>query len=138
MLVPIIAKHNYGWTDVGVSCDGCLYVICSTQLESLEFWVMREYGEGDSWTKLFNLNTCEPPEQIMYLTPASAVVMLSTSSGLELVRIDHSEEKLGETSTVAARHMVPEHDMEMIGYEESLVWLSDYSLCAFAFWGLGM
>jgi hypothetical protein len=92
---------------------------------------MREYGKGDSWTKLFNLKTCNPPKQILTLDPVvvmqtSAVLVMRTDSGLEVVRFDHHEEKLGETSAVAAIYSVPGNRYDMIRYEESLFWLSDY------------
>jgi hypothetical protein len=134
MPVPFVpGLHKYRYTEVGVSCDGCLCLICSPLefLISAEFWVMREYGKGDSWTKLYNLKTCNPPKQILFLYPIlvtqrCAVVMMHTDSGMEVVRIDHHEDKRGETSTVAAIDGDPENRKDMIVYEESLCWLSDY------------
>jgi hypothetical protein len=92
---------------------------------------MREYGKGDSWTKLYNLKSDNPPKQILSLIPilvmqTCAVVMMHTESGLEWVRIDHHEEKLGEISKVGATGSVPWIRYRMIGYEESLFWISDY------------
>ncbi|KAK9949279.1 hypothetical protein M0R45_004812 [Rubus argutus] len=133
--VPFAAgEHKYRDAELGVSCDGCLHVICSPHRESLvsvEFWVMREYGKDDSWTKLYNLKSCNPPKQIRSLIPilvmqTCAIVMMRTDSGLEWVRIDHHEEKLGETSKVAATDSVPWIRYRMTGYEESLFWISDY------------
>jgi F-box interacting protein len=132
MPVPFVpGLHKYRYTEVGVSCDGCLCLICSPLefLISAEFWVMREYGKGDSWTKLYNLKN--PPEHVGCFIPilimqTCVVVMMHAGSGLELVRIDHHEGRLGETSTVAARVRVPGNRCEMIGYEESLFWLGDY------------
>ncbi|KAI8561470.1 hypothetical protein RHMOL_Rhmol04G0342300 [Rhododendron molle] len=45
---------------VGV-LDGCLCMVDS-RLESLTFWVMKEYGVKESWTKLFVVSNVPPNE----------------------------------------------------------------------------
>ncbi|KAM5576961.1 F-box/kelch-repeat protein [Rosa sericea] len=95
--------------------------------DSIELWVMRDYGVSDSWTKLFNLkfsNQLEPEYQ-MLLFPFLATVLVAKLTlndyRMEIIRIEHVEEPL-VTYRLQRRNDI--HGM--IIYEENLLQVPDY------------
>lgn len=142
MSLPSAVKANicmYGPYEyrLGVSCDGCLYVmryvLASRVCAIANFWVMREYGARDSWTKLFKFKTSNKHKRIKSLEPVllmetGAAVVKSSKRKIELVRIDRNEQgKVRKrSSTVVARYMVGSLEKyNMIQYEVGLQWLDD-------------
>ncbi|XP_004296188.1 PREDICTED: F-box protein At4g22390-like [Fragaria vesca subsp. vesca] len=103
---------------------GCLCVIGLANVTTMDLWVMKEYDKGNSWTKLFKVRvTDQPDEQISFVQPilvSETCIFLEihteSGSGAKLVRSYHKEEKTKEV------HM-DRYSREIIGYEESLVWL---------------
>ncbi|XP_065852782.1 F-box protein CPR1-like [Euphorbia lathyris] len=53
--------------DVGV-LEGKLCVMCNSQHEYVDLWVMEEYGVKESWRKLFSFRSTKP---LMFLRPLS-------------------------------------------------------------------
>jgi hypothetical protein len=51
---------------------GFLYICDSTSFSDVTMWVMNEYGNGESWTKLYNMDTlvCSlvSPDPLHYLS----------------------------------------------------------------------
>ncbi|XP_062010538.1 F-box protein CPR1-like [Rosa rugosa] len=61
MQVPSILNVTHK-CQLGVSCEGCLYIMRYNRLFEhqgiyyvVDFWVMREYGNSDSWTRSLSL-----------------------------------------------------------------------------------
>ena len=42
---------------------GFLYICDSTLLSDVSMWVMNEYGTGESWTKIYNIDTSFNPSE---------------------------------------------------------------------------
>lgn len=106
---------------LGVSFGGCLSVTLYGAIDSIDFWVMREYNVPESWTKLFNLNLFSPTDQWQPLKPilvteSSIIVNEWTTNGYMLIKIDHKGERVG-------LHMSKGDWVRMIEYEESLLWI---------------
>ncbi|PNY09680.1 F-box family protein [Trifolium pratense] len=57
----VFGNHNnstYGNTNITMGeLKGFLYICDSTCFSDVTMWVMNEYGNGDSWTKLYNIDT---------------------------------------------------------------------------------
>ncbi|PRQ47565.1 putative F-box domain-containing protein [Rosa chinensis] len=94
---------------------------------SIDLWVMKKYGVADSWTKLFNLEVSDQPQNIMYFLPLSVMetstvmhtaTILGKQKFLNLIRIGHTKQKPG-------MHLLSRNTylMEMIAYEETLLGL---------------
>ncbi|XP_004292878.1 PREDICTED: F-box protein CPR30-like [Fragaria vesca subsp. vesca] len=110
---------------------GCLcvssYMDEAIASESVDFWVMREYGVCDSWTKLFNLDFSNLPVQRLlrgspctwFATETGTVGVKRTGNGVWFMKIDHKDkEKLG-------LYMIEGNQLYMVEYEESLVWIEE-------------
>ncbi|KAL6216402.1 hypothetical protein ACLB2K_009625 [Fragaria x ananassa] len=110
---------------------GCLcvssYMDEAIASESVDFWVMREYGVCDSWTKLFNLDFSNLPVQRLlrgspctwFATESGTVGVKRTGNGVWFMKIDHKDkEKLG-------LYMIEGSQLYMVEYEESLVWIEE-------------
>ncbi|KAK0596530.1 hypothetical protein LWI29_016521 [Acer saccharum] len=54
--------------DVG-TLEGCLCVICNYARGVVDFWVMKEYGVKESWTKLFSIEQSRMTLKISFLKP---------------------------------------------------------------------
>ncbi|XP_062004618.1 F-box/kelch-repeat protein At3g06240-like [Rosa rugosa] len=123
MPLPNFEHDGKTFSKLGV-CGGCLCVsrYPDGAFDSIDFWVMREYGVSGSWIMLLSL---KPPELPLYsrqflVVESCTVAAYWTGEGFELIRIDHKEdEKLG-------RYMVKGVRMCMVEYEESLLWISGY------------
>ncbi|XP_004295305.1 PREDICTED: F-box protein CPR30-like [Fragaria vesca subsp. vesca] len=124
MALPVVEEYG-GLGDFG----GCLCVFGQVDVAaaSIDLWVMREYGKGNSWTKLFNLRISDQPDkQICYVQPilvteTCTFLEIHTESGSDrrvakLVKSYHNELKIEEVHVDRYRH-------GMVGYEESLLWL---------------
>ncbi|KAM5576788.1 hypothetical protein ABKV19_007566 [Rosa sericea] len=126
MPLPNFEHDGKTFSKLGV-CGGCLCVsrYPDGAFDSIDFWVMREYGVSGSWIMLFSLKLSDPPElpsrhrQFLVLE-SSSVAASWTDEGSKLIKIDHKEdEKLG-------RYMLKGAWDCMIEYEESLLWISSY------------
>ncbi|XP_004306578.1 PREDICTED: F-box protein CPR30-like [Fragaria vesca subsp. vesca] len=123
MRVP--GTDGLGFKNAGVS-EGCLCVCRYLSACSVDFWVMREYGVDDSWTKLFNFSPVAPRRYEDFFVMDSCTVALKWAMGLQqaLVKIDHKqEEEIG-------KYMLPVmlsnwYRVSMIPYQESLLWIYD-------------
>ncbi|XP_004306577.1 PREDICTED: F-box protein CPR30-like isoform X1 [Fragaria vesca subsp. vesca] len=72
--------------------DGCLCACDYLRADSVDFWVMREYGVDDSWTKLFNFSSDGPGRCGDWLIMESCTVAVK-SPYWSLVKIDHKQEE---------------------------------------------
>ncbi|KAL6192837.1 hypothetical protein ACLB2K_033923 [Fragaria x ananassa] len=99
MPLPNFSQDGMNFGDIGVSHEGCLCVLrhCLRPCDSIDFWVMREYGVRDTWTKqfrLFNLMLSDPLDK-----PWKLIRFLVTQNSTfgwtdyTLARIDHKEEE---------------------------------------------
>ncbi|PRQ48188.1 putative F-box domain-containing protein [Rosa chinensis] len=127
MPLPNFDHDGKTYTSLGV-CGGCLCVSRYPKgaWDSIDLWVMREYGVNGSWIMLFILKLSDPPElpsfSRQFLGVESSTFAASwTDEGSQLIRIDHKEDdKLG-------RYMLKyRYRISMIEYEESLLWISSY------------
>jgi F-box interacting protein len=119
--LPHFEEDGNSSTHLGVSDGGCLSVTRYGAIDSIDFWVLREYNVPESWTKLFNLNLSSPTDQWQRLRPilvteSSIIVNEWTTNGYMLIRIDHKGEKVG-------LQMSKGDWVRMIEYEESLLWI---------------
>ncbi|XP_050366067.1 F-box protein CPR1-like [Argentina anserina] len=112
---------------VGVS-EGCLcvcgYVITSVGC-SVDFWVMREYGVAESWTKLFNFAyapTHHPTPYSDFLVMENCTVAVEPTGDdiCLLKKIDHKQES--ETGMYMIQACP---SLSMIPYEQSLLRIDD-------------
>lgn len=116
--LPHFEEDGNRFTHLGVSVGGCLSVTRYGAVDSIGFWVMREYNVPESWTKLFNLNLPNPTDQRQPLIPilvneSSIIVKERTTNWYGLIRIDHKGEKVG-------LQMSKGDWLRMIEYEETL------------------
>ncbi|KAL6196753.1 hypothetical protein ACLB2K_032367 [Fragaria x ananassa] len=101
-------------------CEGCLALCMSSSGEySVNFWVMRQYGVYDSWTKFYS-----PADHLgLYLrflvTERCTIAVKDGGSAtrLLLVKIDPDQE--------TELDMYMDYGFDMIPHEESLLWISD-------------
>ncbi|XP_062010832.1 F-box protein CPR1-like [Rosa rugosa] len=95
---------------------------------SIDLWVMQKYGVADSWTNLFNFKVSNQLGDIYYCLPVSVmetstflhkVTRFRDGNFIDLIRIGHTEQK-------PEMHMLSRNTglMEMIEYEETLLWLA--------------
>ncbi|KAM5576792.1 F-box protein CPR1-like [Rosa sericea] len=124
MPLPNFEHDGKTFCKLGV-CGGCLCVsrYPDGAFDSIDFWVMREYGVTASWIMLFSL---KPPELPLYsrefLVLESCTVAVDwTGEGHELIRIDHKEDE-----KQLGRYMVKGVRISMVEYEDSLLWISGY------------
>ncbi|PRQ60157.1 putative F-box domain-containing protein [Rosa chinensis] len=71
-----------GFVELGVYSAGCLCVMSSSSKDSIDLWVMTEYGVRDSWTKLFNFRITYPPCDTYVLVKSIMVTEEGTLSVL--------------------------------------------------------
>ncbi|PRQ46156.1 putative F-box domain-containing protein [Rosa chinensis] len=119
----------------GVSCEGCLYVMVKkarwdcgklTYYE-IDFWVMREYGNSDSWTRSFSVRIPGQPERRDWY-PLLQAISVREASAFVRNRCPREEEKL-DMSIIHYRNEDENSDMymldndaqDMVVYEESLL-----------------
>ncbi|KAK9949278.1 hypothetical protein M0R45_004811 [Rubus argutus] len=129
----------YFFGEMGVVSGGRLcvasnYVDYSYWCEIIQLWVMMEYDVCESWTKLVklaNYNDQLEGFQAPFVYWERSLVMSFVSEGIHmLVRFDHKEEeeeeKLDEVLVRSGDYTLERGDFDMIGYDESLLWLHDY------------
>ncbi|KAM5548163.1 F-box/kelch-repeat protein [Rosa sericea] len=120
---------------VGVSCEGCLYVMVDTPrwdcgklaYYEIDFWVMREYGDSDSWTRSFGVRIPGQPERRDWYLYLQAISVMEASAFVRN-RCPRKEEKL-DMSMIHYRNEEENSDMymldndaqDMVVYEESLL-----------------
>ncbi|XP_004308254.1 PREDICTED: F-box protein CPR30-like [Fragaria vesca subsp. vesca] len=120
------SDYEYGvnFKNVGVS-EGCLCVCSKLSERSVNFWVMREYGVDDSWSKLFNFTHGVPDLYGNFLVMGSCTVASNWDMPLHqaLVKIDHKQEK--EIGTYIIQSSWHNSSLNMFSYEESLLRIND-------------
>ena len=114
-------------TQLGVTCGGCLYVMavrlvwkCGKAASYVDFWVMREYGNIDSWSRSFGVKI---PKSPLYL---GAISVMETSTFAMMHTFSRKEKR--PVSTIYYRnekensgiYIVKRKVRVMIVYEESL------------------
>ncbi|XP_031098924.1 F-box protein At3g07870-like [Ipomoea triloba] len=60
---PVVPEDDWIRRSIGV-LGNCLCLCDNTERTSLDIWVMKEYGNGDSWTKEFSIGA--PEEWMMF------------------------------------------------------------------------
>ncbi|KAL6222687.1 hypothetical protein ACLB2K_006078 [Fragaria x ananassa] len=122
MWLPHFDNDGKSIRSLGV-CEGCLCVSRYAEgvCDSVDLWVMKEYGVSDSWTTLFCLKVPDPPVWLEFGRKL-LVVECSTFAveGCQLIRIDHKENRKVD------QYMLKGILMCMVEYEESLLWISCY------------
>ncbi|XP_004288776.1 PREDICTED: F-box protein CPR30-like [Fragaria vesca subsp. vesca] len=125
--------------DHRVTCDGCLFVMdetpvwdggCAVEYHR-EFWVMREYGNSDSWTRSFGVKIPCPKQSGLRSSPLNfgAISVMETSA---FVRNEAKEEEQKLMSTTYYRYeeenphmyMIESGSCQKVVYEESLYCLA--------------
>lgn len=84
--------------------EGCLCAVQhkSCDCDSIDFWVMTEYGVLESWTKLFKFKIFGPPARprglrtVFVSESGSVVVRKYRPRDMELIRIEKKEDKLDD------------------------------------------
>ncbi|PRQ49502.1 putative F-box domain-containing protein [Rosa chinensis] len=125
---------------LGVSCEGCLYIMHYSRLFEpkciyyvVDFWVMREYGNSDSWTRSFSLRFSDEPNKPIYMLEP---ILLKETSAFVMNRpkkFDQDKEEMPDHHMYmihdqnkqenASMYILHSNPPDMIVYEESL---SDY------------
>ncbi|XP_062014072.1 F-box/kelch-repeat protein At3g23880-like [Rosa rugosa] len=106
--------------------------LCAFDFETLDLWVMKEYGVADSWTKLFKLKVSDQPEEIVGWWLVS---VMETSTFLQKGTLCHGGGLVFDFIRSVHTEDNPEMHVlsrdtdfrEMIEYQETLLWLG-YSL----------
>ncbi|XP_034219060.1 F-box/kelch-repeat protein At3g23880-like [Prunus dulcis] len=143
-----LAKEEFRKVPLPVTCElddmpfqclglleGCL---CALQhkpcdCDSIDFWVMTEYGVLESWTKLFKFKIFGPPERPRSLSTVfvsesgSVVVRKYWSRDMELIRIEKKEDKLDDKNEKVVvwgdRYTLKWCCEINVGYDETLLWV---------------
>nr|XP_004288242.2 PREDICTED: F-box protein CPR30-like isoform X1 [Fragaria vesca subsp. vesca] len=126
MWLPDFNNDGKSIRSLGV-CEGCLFVSRYAEgvCDSVDLWVMREYGVSDSWTMLFCLKVPDPPVwrafgRKLLVVESSTFAVNWSVEGCQLIRIDHKENRKVD------QYMLKGILMCMVEYEESLLWISGY------------
>ncbi|XP_004306574.1 PREDICTED: F-box protein CPR30-like [Fragaria vesca subsp. vesca] len=127
MRMPDVDDQNdvaFGY--VGVS-EGCLCVCGYLRggHDSVDYWVMREYGVDSSWTKLFNISSAGPGRYGDWLVMESCTVAVKGAIGFHhwlLVEIDHQQKAANGVYTVPG---IINCYPSMIPYEDTLLRIND-------------
>ncbi|KAL6132222.1 hypothetical protein ACLB2K_070593 [Fragaria x ananassa] len=123
------------YSNHGVTREGCLYVMVHKNVYRdgeldyymVEFWVMRDYGNNDSWTRSFGVKIpSQPARKHWYLSLES----ISVSETSALVRnrcpLEPKNSKLLSTSHYRNEeensdiYVIETYAQQMVGYEESM------------------
>ncbi|XP_008236094.1 PREDICTED: F-box/kelch-repeat protein At3g06240-like [Prunus mume] len=115
--------------------EGCLCALQhkSCDCDSIDFWVMTEYGVLESWTKLFKFKIFGPPERprglrtVFISESGSVVVRKYRSRDMELIRIEKKEDKLNDKNDKVVvwgdRYTLKWGCEINVGYDETLLWV---------------
>nr|XP_011466626.1 PREDICTED: F-box protein CPR30-like isoform X6 [Fragaria vesca subsp. vesca] len=121
---------DYYENHLGVSAGGYLSLARNLYVcgDSVDIWVMGEYGVRDSWTKRFNLKFSHPPRQDWNF---NSVLVLETTMVAEIYvhkrhEIGRGLVKIGKKEEDTRSMYKDEGDwLNMIQYQESLLRIED-------------
>ncbi|XP_004301897.1 PREDICTED: F-box protein CPR30-like [Fragaria vesca subsp. vesca] len=131
MELPNYAQDGKDFSYLGVCAGGCLCVSRYPfhDCDSIDFWVMTEYGVSESWTKLFSLRFSNPERlwtlRAFLITENYTVARIFSGTSSTIIRISHKQEEGEEEPSFDIFHNALWSDV--IEYEESLVSVSGYN-----------
>ncbi|XP_062010490.1 F-box protein CPR1-like [Rosa rugosa] len=121
---------------LGVSCEGCLYIVHYSRLFEprwidyvVDFWVMREYSNSDSWTRSFSLRFSDEPDKRIYMLEP---ILFKETCAFVMNRpkkFDQDREEMPDHMYMihdqnkqenASMYILHSNSPDMIVYEESL------------------
>ncbi|KAL6145890.1 hypothetical protein ACLB2K_056574 [Fragaria x ananassa] len=120
---------DYYENHLGVSAGGYLSLARNLYVcdDSVDIWVMGEYGVRDSWTKRFNLKFSHPPRQNWNF---NSVLVLETTLVAEIYvhkrhEIGRGLVKIGKKEDTCSMYKDEGDWLNMIQYQESLLRIED-------------
>ncbi|KAK9949275.1 hypothetical protein M0R45_004808 [Rubus argutus] len=138
MPLPLLKQDDEAgvlYSELGVLSGGCLCVACYDDVlfgGFIHVWVMMDYDVRESWTELVKVVDDQLRTPFVYWE--TSILMLSEQTeeeenpewNQELVRFDHKEDKLDKVAVCSGRYSLEVGYVDMIKYDESLLWLHDY------------